>query len=65
MTPQQYIDACAILEPQQARELLLARRQALLIELAALERYLKIPRSVPTKQEKERQNYLVRQGELS
>jgi hypothetical protein len=37
------------------RDLLLARRQALLIEVAAIERRLNLPRSVPLKDERRRE----------
>lgn len=39
------------------REYLLARRQALLIELAAIERRLDLRRSVPSKHERDQADY--------
>jgi hypothetical protein len=44
-----------ILESERQRALLLARRQALLIELGALEEYLQLPRSVKPHAERKRE----------
>jgi hypothetical protein len=45
----------AILADERQRALLLARRQALLIELGAIEEYLNLPRSVKPHAERKRE----------